>query len=337
MKVCITVKSTRSLRINQGKCGLRTWNGLASYNGFDFQFFKPELGNPLSLSDKKTHKLFIDSKDNLWVASLSGVSFYRKQDQTFHLVSLDGLSAKGYYVLGIYETRGHILIHCNTGIYLIIPSKKSDTEFHAKRLKLYSGNTQVFDYVHYLNTFNERLLLVSNKNVFNPTRIMVSELVINSKDTLLRVQNRITYTQGVNAISSVSGENSVYLATADCIAVLSLGTMNVTDHLYFKGINIQNLLCASNRKIYCYNAEVVLYYADMDTYQTGYYLPDPLKSGSLLDNSITCLFEDFSGNLWVGNQGLGLSILNLERKAFYSYKHDPSNPKSLIGNIVNVF
>jgi hypothetical protein len=42
--------------------------------------------------------------------------------------------------------------------------------------------------------------------------------------------------------------------------------------------------------------------------QTGQYQPDPLKFGSLLDNSITCLFEDFSGNLWVGHQGFGLSI-----------------------------
>jgi len=320
-----------------GKMWFATWTGLASYNGFDFQFFKPELGNPLSLSDKKTHKLCIDSKDNLWVASLSGVSYYRRQDQTFHPVSMEGLSPMSYYVFGIYETRGHILIHCNTGIFLVIPSGKSDTEFHAKKLKLYSGNTQVFDYVHYLNTFKEQLVLVSNKDASDPTRIMVSDLVVTNKDTLLSVKQRITYKQGVNAISSVKDENSIYLGTTDGIALLSLENMNITDHLYFKGINIQNLLCASNHKIYCYSSEVSLYYADMNTHQTGCYLPDPLKSGSILDNNITCLFEDFSGNLWVGNQGLGLSILNLNSKAFYSYKHDPANPKSLIGNIVMCF
>src|SRR5665811_1997405 len=75
-----------------GKMWFATWAGLTSYNGYDFQFFKPELGNPLSLSDKKTNRIFIDSDDNLWVASLSGVSVFRKSDQTFHPVNLDGLS-----------------------------------------------------------------------------------------------------------------------------------------------------------------------------------------------------------------------------------------------------
>ncbi|HEX7585063.1 MAG TPA: two-component regulator propeller domain-containing protein, partial [Prolixibacteraceae bacterium] len=149
-----------------------------------------------------------------------------------------------------------------------------------------------------------------------------------------RVQHRIIYKQTVNAISSIYGEKRIYLGTTNGIDVLSLGDLKITDPVFFKGLNIQNLLCASNHKIYAYTAEVALLYADMNSLQTGKYLPDPIKLGSLLDNNITCLFEDFSGNLWVGHQGLGLSILNLNKKAFYSYKHDPSNPKSLVGNIV---
>ncbi len=80
-----------------------------------------------------------------------------------------------------------------------------------------------------------------------------------------------------------------------------------------------------------------LLWADLRNGQTGKYVPDPLKFGSLLDNYITCLFEDYSGNLWIGHQGLGLSILNLYKKAFFSYQRDPSNPKSLKGNIVMCF
>jgi len=320
-----------------GKIWFATWTGLACYNGFDFQFFKPELGNPLSLPDKKTNKIFIDSKDNLWVASLSGVSYYRKQDQTFHPVRMDGLTPKGFYVFGFYETNGHVLIHCSAGIFLICESKKSNTEFHAKRLRLYNNNAEVFDYIHCLNMFSERLVLVSNSNANNPTRIMVSGLVVNNRDTLIRVQNQVIFNEQVNAISSIYGENKIYFGTSNGISVLSLDNLRITDHLFFKGQNIQNLICASNHKIYCYTSEVAILYADMISLQTGYYLPDPLKSGSLLDNNITCLFEDFSGNLWVGHLGLGLSILNLRRKAFYSYKHDPTNPKSLIGNIVMCF
>ena len=125
------------------------------------------------------------------------------------------------------------------------------------------------------------------------------------------------------------------------IKLLNFGFTEVKHQImcpkYFKEVNIQNILLASNNKLYCYSNEPELMFVDLKTFQTGIYTPDPVKYGSLLDNNVTSLFEDFSGNLWVGHQGLGLSILNLNRKAFNSFKRDPSNPKSLTGNIVMCF
>ena len=43
-----------------GKMWFATWTGLTCYNGYNFQYFKPELGNPLSLADKKINKIFIE-------------------------------------------------------------------------------------------------------------------------------------------------------------------------------------------------------------------------------------------------------------------------------------
>lgn len=320
-----------------GKMWFATWSGLASYNGYDFNFFKPELGNPLSLPDKKTNKIFIDSKDNLWIASLSGVSIFRKETQTFHPVSLSGLASNSFYVFGFFETKGNVLIHTNTGIYLVYYKNNSSFDIHTKRLDLMFGNAATGEYVHYMNTYNDRLVLISNADIYNPHRILLSELNLDGKDTLLRIQNRVTYHHQINATAHLKDGNNLYLGTADGISILSLSQLSVTDHVYLKGRNIQNLYLASDQKIYSYSTNPSLLYADLKTSQTGQYLPDPLKIGSLLDNNIMCLFEDFSGNLWVGHQGLGLSILNLNRKAFNTFKRDPSNSKSLNGNIVMCF
>lgn len=320
-----------------GKIWLATWSGLANYNGCDFQFFKPELGNPLSLSDKKTHKIFIDSSDNLWVASLSGVSIYRKEDQTFHPVELDGLPKKSFYVFGLFESKGNVLIHCNAGIFIAYKQSPESQEWRAKRIKLFSGNTPAFDYVHYMNTFDGHLALISFADQYSPTRIIIADLIANGKDTLISISKKMPYHQSINVVTWVKDENRLYIGTNDGISILNLSQFTITDHVYFSGQNIQLILASSSHKIFCTGNDPALLYIDQKTMQTGQYLPDPLKYGSILDNNISCLFEDFSGNLWVGHQGLGLSILNLNKKAFYSYKHDPSNPKSLSGNIVMCF
>lgn len=321
-----------------GKMWFATWTGLVSYNGYDFRFYKPELGNPLSLSDKKTNKIFIDSNDNLWVASLSGVSVFRKSDQTFHSVSLKGLSPGSYYVFGFFESKGNVLIHCNMGIFLVYKQSSGDHIFHTKKLKLFNGTSdEAHDYVHYMKTFGSRLALVSNSDQYNPTQILLSELIVNDKDTLISIQNRIANNLRINAIEWDKEGNELFLGTSEGISLLSPTSQNMSVQAFAKGMNVQNLLLASDHKLYYYSTDPVLLFVDLKSHQAGQYLPDPLKTGSLLDNNIMCLFEDFSGNLWVGHQGLGLSILNLNRKAFYSFKRDPSNSKSLNGNIVMCF
>lgn len=320
-----------------GKMWFATWTGLASYNGYDFQFFRPELGNPLSLPDKKTNKIFIDSSDNLWVASLSGVSVFRKSDQTFHPIKLEGLEWNSYYVFNFLESKGYVLIHTSQGIFLASESIDQADKVYARKLKLYNGNAPAYDFAHYLNTYKDQLVIVSNKDQYSPTRILLGELIVNKNDTLISVQHKMIYPGNINTSAYVKEEDQMYLGTTNGISVLSLSNLKITDGLYFRNQNIQKLLCASNRKLYGYALDPALLNVDLNTRQEGQYLPDPMVSGSLLDNNITCLFEDFSGNLWVGHQGLGFSILNLNQKPFYSFKRDPSNPKSLGGNVVMCF
>lgn len=319
-----------------GKMWFATWTGLTCYNGYNFQFFMPELGNPLSLPDKKINKIFIDSNDILWVSSGTGLSFFRKEDQSFHSIHLKG-APPGVYVYGFFESKGNVLIHTSSGIFLIYQSRNSGFNFRTKRLKIYNGSTEFFDFIHKMNTFSDKLVLISDAYSNIPTRVLLAGLVINKSDTLINVQTQIAYQQPINAVTYVKDENKLFLGTNDGISVLSVGQLSIIDHVYFKGTNIQNLFYASNGKLYFYSGEPSLRYIDLKSFQTGQYFPDPLKFGSLLDNNITCLFEDFSGSLWVGHQGLGLSILNLNPKAFYSFKRDPSNPKSLNGNIVMCF
>lgn len=321
-----------------GKMWFATWTGLASYNGFDFRFFKPELGNTKSLADKKTHRILIDSENNLWIASLSGVSIYSRNDDSFYPVTLEGYSANDYYVNNLYESQGFIIVHTSRGIFLVDEKKAFQQGLIAKRVYLSENGNRVDDYVHYMNVFENKLLLVSNKDIYNPDRILIAEIQITSADTSLNVINRQIFNRNISKACYSKTEKKIFLGTNDGIAVIEAGNnYKVSDYIYFKGYNISQIIYAGDHRLYCSGSIPELLWVDLLSGETGKFIPDPLKFGTLLDNHITCLFEDYSGNLWVGHQGLGLSILNLYRKAFYSYQRDPSNTQSLGGNIVMCF
>lgn len=65
-----------------------------------------------------------------------------------------------------------------------------------------------------------------------------------------------------------------------------------------------------------------------------YRMSDPF---SISHNNIEILYEDFSGILWVGTWGGGLSKINRKQKKFAHYKSDPENPNSLCNNSVRAF
>lgn len=322
---------------HSGKMWFATWTGLVNYNGYDFQFFKPELDNPFSLPDKKINKIFIDSKDHLWIATSAGISYFNKGKLTFHTIPLEGLSAKDNHIIDFFETKGHVIAHTTNGLFLIDDLQFDKSGYHAKKLKLFDNSGEVTDYIHVGKSFNDQLILLTGTDTRFPVRIFFPELVMEKNEPVLRIKKEYTLKNQVNAIEYLKSENKLFVATVDGIYVLLLDQGSFQSFVYFKGSNILNLLLTSDHRMFCYSNEPVLMYLDLNSWQTGQFLPEPMKYGSLLDNKIMCLFEDFSGNLWVGSMGQGISILNLSQKEFRTFKHDANNTRSLSGNTAMCF
>ncbi len=72
------------------------------------------------------------------------------------------------------------------------------------------------------------------------------------------------------------------------------------------------------------------------------FLNDPEDPRSISNNIIWSIFEDNSGNLWIGGRENGFSILpysekNKDTLKFINYKHEKGNPNSISNNMINVF
>ena len=78
-----------------------------------------------------------------------------------------------------------------------------------------------------------------------------------------------------------------------------------------------------------------LYHFDLQTERFAYRLQhDGTNPDSLDDNSVSSIYRDQAGLLWVGTETGGLNILDLRQGRFGSYPHRPGNPGSLSPGLV---
>ena len=78
-----------------------------------------------------------------------------------------------------------------------------------------------------------------------------------------------------------------------------------------------------------------LYHFDLQTEQFTYrFQHDETNPDSLNDNSVSSIYRDRAGVLWVGTENGGLNILDFRQGQFGSYRHRPGNPGSLSPGVV---
>jgi signal transduction histidine kinase/ligand-binding sensor domain-containing protein/DNA-binding response OmpR family regulator len=71
------------------------------------------------------------------------------------------------------------------------------------------------------------------------------------------------------------------------------------------------------------------------TVRFQHYTHDPVNHRSIGSNHILTLFEDGSGNIWIGTDDAGLDKLNKDSGIFVHYRSDPRDTNSLAWNWVN--
>jgi ligand-binding sensor domain-containing protein/signal transduction histidine kinase len=78
-----------------------------------------------------------------------------------------------------------------------------------------------------------------------------------------------------------------------------------------------------------------LYHFDLQTEQfTDRFQHDETNPDSINDNSVSSIYRDRAGVLWVGTENGGLNILDFRQGQFGSYRHRPGNASSLSPNVV---
>jgi len=69
-----------------------------------------------------------------------------------------------------------------------------------------------------------------------------------------------------------------------------------------------------------------------DGYEFQRFLFNPDDSTSISDNFITTIFEDRSGNIWIGTFSNGICMYKKDQEIFHHYKHNPDHSNTLSNN-----
>jgi signal transduction histidine kinase/ligand-binding sensor domain-containing protein/DNA-binding response OmpR family regulator len=318
-----------------GNMWFATWSGLVKYDGYHFEVFRPELGNVQSLPEKKIKMLFVDSHDNLWIASSMNLSRYNKITNSFQTYKFHEAGSRGVNIFNLVEFNNELVVHAVEGIYFISLSETIHPGYvlNQKQL-LYQGETQI-NYFHYSASAGKRLLLINNGQ--NSSRIYLASPQNTKDNQIIALDTVIEMNETVNDVAFVDAENALYIATPNGLISYSIKNGRTNGAYFFRGHDVQEVYLTSNNRIYGSMRGPRLVYLDLHTGLTNKYDPHPNIPGSLLDNEIHTLYEDFSGNLWIGHQGQGISILNLYQKKFFTYIRDPFSQTSLNSNTIMCF
>jgi len=73
---------------NKGFIWFGTQDGLNKYDGYRFSVYRPETGNPLSISNNHINCMLIDKNGTLWIGTRYGVNIFDTKTETFfHFVN----------------------------------------------------------------------------------------------------------------------------------------------------------------------------------------------------------------------------------------------------------
>ncbi|HYX10263.1 MAG TPA: two-component regulator propeller domain-containing protein [Bacteroidales bacterium] len=323
---------------HEGIMWFATMSGLVSYDGYNFKHYKPELGNPNSLSEKKIKELFVDSENNLWIATSRGLSLFLSNAGTFRQYHFEeNEQSENYTIQNVTEINKTLIVQTREKLYMLPLHEKDAPGYMLRRLKINGHGNQIPDSWDNSTAFQNTLYLISNSADENSAVIYTGLLKNDRYHSFLEVHKLVNTRSTINKLEYVKSESCLYIGTQKGIIKYSFKRGKLLNNIYFHGIPIQNLIYASDNRIYCTTNVPELLYIDLHTGKTGKYTANPYQSGTLLNNYIHTLYEDFSGNLWIGHQGQGISILNLHQKEFHTFRQDPFNKFSLGANKVMCF
>ena len=282
-----------------------TQDGLNKYDGKQFTFFNKQFEDVTRPTYSKLGKLYIDKKGTLWIISNSGIlEKFNANDQNFKTInaipnaSTIFQNAKEDYYVGTY----------GNGFYKIDAKSKDTTSVFESQFK----GLNTYDIVE----LDAKSYVATSTHVF-----------------LLRDQTleKITTENDLTNFSalSVGKNNTIWLGSFNNGLFYKSEKTNTFKQFKHPNLpstlNIQDLLIDHNNHLWIATYGDGLYILNPTTNQINHFTENKTNPYALHYNDVLSLYQDYTGTVWLGTDGAGLSYYDEHLTKFNVITNDQTS------------
>ena len=320
-----------------------TQEGLVKWDGSEAQRYLHRDGDSTTLANSEIYSLAIDEEQNLWIGTLSGLSFFDRRTEKFHNL-LPGVRVVDLQI----DQSGNLW--CGTrknGLIRIAKDSRKVTQFkHAPETPGPIPGNRVGD-----------LVLADNGDLWAAVYqtgisiIKLSEMDQANVDTLIDLKTDFIAFDPENKDRLPSGKFRDMIQARDGTWWIAASKGGVThydptqdswehfmpdpdDPNSMTSTEGYSLMEAQDGKIWIGTWAGGLNILDPVTKKIQQYQHQPDLSNSLPDDVIIDLFQDAEGLIWISTFYGGLAIHDPNWNAFTVYRNNPTDPNTITQNFI---
>ena len=267
---------------------------------------KVETTGEYAMSNPVVNAMMLDAEGTLWMATNGGVNYMPRQLRRFehHIIPMGQKIAQGVNTF-CEKKNGEVYIGTQHGLWLYQPQTQSMTECvlspHTERKynisALHLDGEQLWIGTHENGLFRYDLKTGVNKNYTHSDR-MIKTLSSNNVMSIGKDHKGNIYIGTSMGLCTYNEEQDNFFVN------IYVGAMTPVTDIY-EDSNRNLWIATSNLGAFCY-------------YPNGQWKHYGQRSNSSIipDNTITTLFEDSKGVMWLGTNGNGLCYFSPEQKRF---------------------
>ena len=316
-------------RDQKGYLWVGTNFGLNRYDGYNMKVFKQDISKPNSLNNNYILSLNQDNSGILWVLTKSGYTAFDYLKESFYpdyKVILRDRNIQENYVFNIVcgkNNTAHIIDNYNVAIY---NHTTKQTIYIAKSSKQINYQSGCFD-------SNENLWLMDSQNIIYKVNGKTGKIIntYNKLSNIKKTRNTILFFDKSNNLWIILNNSALFYLNTKSDELFDF--KKKFGNAPFSSYPIRSITEDANNKVWIGTDHGGVSVIDTHTFESSVILENEKFDYSLSENSVTALFSDADGIVWVGTYKQGVDYYHPSNRRFSTLKiPGPSN-----NNDVNCF
>ena len=279
-----------------------TQDGLNKYDGKSFTFYNKQFEDVTRPTYSKLGKTYVDTYGDLWIISNSGrLEKFNNSEEAFQTIqaipdaSCIIQSRKKDYFIGTY----------GKGLFKI-ENKNQDT------LQIFKEQFQGFN-IYDIAQYGTKLYVAGSNSVFE------------IEDSSIRKVEVESSVANFSALA-ISNSSSIWLGSfGNGLFHKTKASDNFTRFVHSQlpqNLNIQDLLVDRDDRLWIATYGDGVYLLDIDKNTVQHFKANKNDPYAMHYDDVLCMYEDFTGIIWLGTDGAGLSYYDRHLKKFNVITND---------------